>query len=331
MMLNMIQSGLKWVPSVAQKDFKQKSMEESFTLFPTTKPENNTRFGFFGANGFTASDVIDIVNPLHHFPIIGPLYREFTGDRLDPFSRVAGNTLFFGPFGAAFSIINVAVEEITGKDVGSGIIGMLKYKNTDTNKPQITNTNSVKPPTTTPDKNNPIDPVLAWATAEINYQNMQALKQGIDLPDRPYSNLLANATSTSDHSNQTTIASTQLESKIQTQNNNVLVHHGTLALNSLKSDRLKSPTTLQQIKRTTKAYSSVTAFIKQPSGEQPTKYIESETPISKISEAQQPVSISTKERWFSSSLNDALSKYHQAESSTHLSDKGNIPIGSTLP
>ncbi len=326
----MIQSESQWVPNVAHNGFKQKSTDEVFALLPITKSKNRTGFEFFGANGFTASDAIDIVNPLQHLPIIGPLYREFTDDSLDPFSRIAGNTLFFGPFGAAFSFINMAVEGVTGKDIGSSIISMLKYKNTDTSKIQTTNTTSIKPSTSVAKKNNPIDPVLAWATNEINYRNRQALRQGIDLPDRTYSTLVASATSKSNHLNQTTVVSTQHKSEAQVQKPRMLIQQETLALKELKNNRIKPPANLQQIKRTTRAYSPLVAFIKKPYAEQPIKHIEPGIHLSKTKQTQLLVSAPIKKGWFSSSLNDALSKYHQAKSLQLFSAKGGVSISSAL-
>ena len=45
-------------------------------------------FKLFGDDGFTFLDFLDIINPLQHIPIIGTLYRQMTGDTLDPGSRV---------------------------------------------------------------------------------------------------------------------------------------------------------------------------------------------------------------------------------------------------
>ena len=43
---------------------------------PATKRDSQ----FFGADGFTFDDFVDIINPLHHVPLIGSLYRWATGD-----------------------------------------------------------------------------------------------------------------------------------------------------------------------------------------------------------------------------------------------------------
>ena len=61
-------------------------------------PEADGGFKIFGDDGFTFLDFLDIINPLHHIPVIGTLYREMTDDSLDPGSRVIGGTLFSVPW-----------------------------------------------------------------------------------------------------------------------------------------------------------------------------------------------------------------------------------------
>lgn len=78
----------------------------------------------FGEDGFTFADFLDIVNPLQHIPIVSTLYRQITGDTIDPASRLAGGTLFGGAIGAAIAMANVAIEDATGKDVGGQVIAL---------------------------------------------------------------------------------------------------------------------------------------------------------------------------------------------------------------
>lgn len=72
--------------------------------------------------GFSFGALLDIVNPLQHIPLVSTLYRRITGDDINPVSRIAGDTLFFGVLGFAGSLINVAMEKITGKDVGDHVM-----------------------------------------------------------------------------------------------------------------------------------------------------------------------------------------------------------------
>ena len=66
----------------------------------------------FGEDGLTFRDLFDLVNPLHHVPIIGNLYRRITGDIIDPAIRIAGGALFGGPLGAGFAAVSVAIKQV---------------------------------------------------------------------------------------------------------------------------------------------------------------------------------------------------------------------------
>lgn len=73
----------------------------------------------FGDDGLTFEDVLDVINPLQHIPVISSLYREWTGDAIDPVARIAGGALFGGVVGIISSLVNVIVDEISGSDVGA--------------------------------------------------------------------------------------------------------------------------------------------------------------------------------------------------------------------
>ena len=66
---------------------------------------------------FGVGDMIDMVNPLHHLPLIGPLYRGITGDEINPAGRVIGGSVFGGILGGATSMANIISEEETGRDL----------------------------------------------------------------------------------------------------------------------------------------------------------------------------------------------------------------------
>ena len=68
----------------------------------------------FGEDGLTFRDIFDLVNPLHHIPLLGNLYRRITGDIIDPAIRIAGGALFGGPIGAGFAAVNVAIKQAMG-------------------------------------------------------------------------------------------------------------------------------------------------------------------------------------------------------------------------
>jgi hypothetical protein len=64
----------------------------------------------FGDDGLSFKDVLDLVNPLQHIPIVGNIYRELTGDALAPGIRIAGGALFGGPIGAALSVAGLVID-----------------------------------------------------------------------------------------------------------------------------------------------------------------------------------------------------------------------------
>lgn len=78
-----------------------------------------TKFGF--------SDIIDIINPLQHLPVIGTLYRKFTGDVIKPVGNIVGGAIFGGPVGAISSAVNVAFKESTGKDVAENVLSLAGF------------------------------------------------------------------------------------------------------------------------------------------------------------------------------------------------------------
>lgn len=76
-------------------------------------------------DGFTFHDLVSIVNPLQHFPVVSTLYRKFTGDMIKPFERVAGDTLYGGWMGLASSVANLVFEKETGKDFGDTVLALI--------------------------------------------------------------------------------------------------------------------------------------------------------------------------------------------------------------
>lgn len=70
---------------------------------------NDQPFGF--------GDVIDIINPLQHIPLVGTAYRSITGDTMRPSSDIVGGALFGGALGAAAGLVNLIIEEETGKNI----------------------------------------------------------------------------------------------------------------------------------------------------------------------------------------------------------------------
>ena len=73
--------------------------------------------------GFSFDDLVDIVNPLQHIPIVGTIYRAITGDTIKDFPKIAGDTLYGGPEGFLSSLADTVFTKITGKSVGDTVLG----------------------------------------------------------------------------------------------------------------------------------------------------------------------------------------------------------------
>ncbi len=70
-------------------------------------------------------DVLDVVNPLQHFPIVGTLYRAITHDQIKTPEKIAGDTLYGGLWGLASSVADTAFEKLTGHNVGDTLLAFV--------------------------------------------------------------------------------------------------------------------------------------------------------------------------------------------------------------
>ncbi|MEQ8193085.1 MAG: hypothetical protein RIB59_01210 [Rhodospirillales bacterium] len=78
----------------------------------------------FGEDGFTFADLLDIINPLQHIPIVSTIYRELSGDKIAMLPRILGGALFGGPIGAGAAVANAVVEQGTGRDLGEHVVAL---------------------------------------------------------------------------------------------------------------------------------------------------------------------------------------------------------------
>ena len=80
---------------------------------------------FFGPDGkFGWDDVVDLINPLQHIPLVNIAYRHFTGDEQNGSAELLGG-IAMGPVSALTAIADLAVRSATGKDIGENVIAMI--------------------------------------------------------------------------------------------------------------------------------------------------------------------------------------------------------------
>lgn len=63
---------------------------------------------------FGFGDLLDMINPLHHIPLVGHLYRKLTGDEIRPIGQIVGGAVFGGPAGAAGGLVTAVMREEFG-------------------------------------------------------------------------------------------------------------------------------------------------------------------------------------------------------------------------
>jgi hypothetical protein len=85
-----------------------------------------------GSADMSFGDFLDMLNPLEHIPIISSVYREITGDKIDPVARVAGDILYGGALGMVSAmasgigaVADSVMETKTGKDVTGTMVATL--------------------------------------------------------------------------------------------------------------------------------------------------------------------------------------------------------------
>ncbi len=80
--------------------------------------------GKSGDLDFSFDDLIDIVNPLQHLPVVGTLYRAITHDTIKTPEKIAGDTLYGGLWGFVSSVADTAFQAITGKNLGDTVLAL---------------------------------------------------------------------------------------------------------------------------------------------------------------------------------------------------------------
>jgi len=88
----------------------------------------NLNFADISADGkrISFSDLLNIINPLQHIPIVSTIYRAITGDRIGIGARLLGGGLFGSPLGLAGAGIMLALEQASGNTIDGRLIAMFE-------------------------------------------------------------------------------------------------------------------------------------------------------------------------------------------------------------
>lgn len=95
---------------------------------PATAPGSSSQRGIkVWQDGDTTSfrDILAIVNPLQHIPVVGTVYRALTGDSIATMPSIIGGALFGGPIGLALALAGNAFKSETGMDPGETVVASL--------------------------------------------------------------------------------------------------------------------------------------------------------------------------------------------------------------
>jgi hypothetical protein len=103
------------------------SERKSYRLFspPAGETDDSARGHAWKGDSVSFHDVLDIINPLQHLPVISTVYRWLTGDTIGAVPRMVGDAIYGGPIGFVTGLINAEVEKESGKDVGGQVVALL--------------------------------------------------------------------------------------------------------------------------------------------------------------------------------------------------------------
>ncbi len=71
---------------------------------------------------FEFGDLLDIINPLQHIPVVGSLYRNLTGDEISGPAKIMGGLLYGGPVGLVAALVATIAEQELGGDLGEAAL-----------------------------------------------------------------------------------------------------------------------------------------------------------------------------------------------------------------
>ncbi len=100
-----------------------------------TKGQEPSGAALWGEDGFTFGDLVDLVNPLQHIPVVSWAYRAITGDQIAPGAMALGGGIFGGVAGLAAGVLEAVVQGATGKDPGAHLLALFQGNETPESEP----------------------------------------------------------------------------------------------------------------------------------------------------------------------------------------------------
>jgi hypothetical protein len=103
------------------------------TADPSAVTPSGPQPHFWAKDSASFQDLIDTINPLEHLPVVSTIYNWIVGKHdIGDVPRIAGDTLYGGPFGALSGLFNALVKEETGKDLGEHAVALVTGDKTGT-------------------------------------------------------------------------------------------------------------------------------------------------------------------------------------------------------
>jgi hypothetical protein len=75
---------------------------------------------------FSFRNLLDIINPLEHLPVISLVYRAITGAHPGTPEKIAGDALYGGVWGLVSGVADAAFEAVTGEDLGDTVLALFR-------------------------------------------------------------------------------------------------------------------------------------------------------------------------------------------------------------
>jgi hypothetical protein len=106
-------------------------------------PEAASKTAFWSEDTPSFADMLDVINPLQHIPIISSIYQALTGDTQSAAAKIVGGGLFGGPLGLLASIFDAIIEQQTGTGVSGNLLAAVTGNDVPALHPKETETASI--------------------------------------------------------------------------------------------------------------------------------------------------------------------------------------------